>query len=114
MKKWAVLSVMALGLAVLSWSAQAQDSKPKWTIKEIMKKYPKLVGKVNKGEGTDEEKKELVALVKGLWENTPKKGDAEAWKTRTASILKEAETGEKGGFKVGTDCKGCHSLHKGK
>jgi cytochrome c2 len=52
--------------------------------------------------------------VKGLWENTPKKGDAEAWKTRTASILKEAETGEKGGFKVGTDCKGCHSLHKGK
>ena len=114
MKKWAVLSVMALGLAVLSWSAQAQDSKPKWTIKEIMKKYPKLVGKVNKGEGTDEEKKDLVALVKGLWENTPKKGDAEAWKTRTASILKEAEAGEKGGFKVGTDCKGCHNLHKGK
>lgn len=114
MKKWAVLSVMALGLAILSWSAQAQDSKPKSTIKEVMKKYPKLVGKVNKGECTEEEKKELVELVKCLCENTPKKGDAEAWKKRTATILKEAEAGEKGKLPCGTACKGCHELFKGK
>ena len=55
--------------------------------------------------------KEFVELAKALAANTPKKGDADKWKERTATIVAEAEKGEKQA--CATNCKGCHDLQAG-
>ena len=54
----------------------------------------------------------IVFYAHDLAANTPKKGDADKWKERTATIVAEAEKGEKQA--CATNCKGCHDLHKGK
>lgn len=111
MKRIAVLGIAALVLGVVAYGVNAQEGK-KLAIKDVMKKFPALAKKINKGEGSDEEKKQYIELAKALAANTPKKGDAEAWKKRTAVIVAEAEKGEK--LPCATNCKACHDLHKGK
>lgn len=111
MKKFAVLGLVALALGFAAYGVNAQEGK-KASIKDVMKKFPALAKKINKGEGTDAEKKEYLELAKALAAATPKKGDAEAWKKRTATIVAEAEKGEK--LPCATNCKACHDLHKGK
>ena len=111
MKKFAVLGLVALALGIAAYGVNAQEGK-KMSIKDVMKKFPALAKKINKGEGSDAEKKEFVELAKALAANTPKKGDADKWKERTATIVAEAEKGEKQA--CATNCKGCHDLHKDK
>lgn len=119
-----VLPVAVLALVVGSTFAlsllQAQDDKPKHTIKDVMKKAQAKTGLLNKvtgGTASKEEKAELVELYTALGKNKPPKGEASSWKEKTDAILaaaKEAQEG-KGTDKLKSaagDCKGCHSVHK--
>jgi hypothetical protein len=121
---WIVRIALSLGLAALFLSAGfagAEDAKPKYTIKEVMKitaGKDKLLAKVNEGKGTDEDKKKILEAYEELAKNTPKKGDAESWKKLTTAIVaaaKDVVEGKEGAtdaLKKATKCGDCHSAHK--
>lgn len=96
------------------------DAKPKYTIKEVMKKAmgEGLCKKVCSGKGSDEENKKLVELFEALAANKPPKGSAESWKAKTKDLVDAAKAmcaGEDdAGKKLGkaAACKGCHEAHK--
>ena len=115
MKNVKMFTLAAMFLAVVGFSLNAA-ADPKWNIKEVMKAAQgkdALLSKVKGGKATDEEKKMLVEVYTALCQNTPKKGDKDAWEKRCKEMIKEAEEAVKGksAFKVASDCKGCHSLH---
>jgi hypothetical protein len=111
------MAVMAV--ALMLGDNQAGE-KAKYTIKEVMKEAhkDKLVNKVASGKASDDEKKRLAELYKALSENTPKKGEADAWKTRTVALLEAANKAVKGDEKAEksltklADCASCHKLFK--
>jgi len=120
--KFLAASVMAvLGLAFLIGDNLAQE-KPKFTIKEVMKKAhagkDSLLSKVASGKASDDDKKELASLYKSLSENAPPKGDKEAWKKKTVELLETATKAVKGDgaaaakLKDLANCKSCHSEYK--
>lgn len=116
MKNVKMFTLAAMFLAVVGFSLNAA-ADPKWTTKEVMKAAQvnnALLSKVKSGKATDEEKTMLVDLYTALSQNAPKKGDKDAWEKRSKEMIKEAEEAVKGksAFKVASDCKGCHSLHK--
>ncbi len=109
-------ALAAMFLAVIGFSLNAA-ADPKWSIKEVMKAAQgsnALLSKVKGGKASDDEKKMLVEVYTALCQNTPKKGDKDAWVKRCKEMIAEAEEAVKGkaAFKVASDCKGCHSLHK--
>jgi hypothetical protein len=84
----AVLAVfVALGLAV------AQEDKPKYTIKQVMKDAHKsnLWKKVAQGKATKEEDEKLVEYYTALTKNKPPKGDEKEWKEQTEAMLAAAK-----------------------
>lgn len=98
----------------------ADEEKPK-TIKEVMKEVFKknaLKDKAVAGEASDEEKKELVALLKDMAKDKPPKGSEESWKKLTEELVKAAEgvaEGKEGAadaLKKASNCGGCHKEHK--
>jgi hypothetical protein len=102
--------------------AADDDAKPKYKIKDVMKKAMKgpLLKKVAGGNASDAEKKELHGMLVALGKNKPPKGDAESWKKLTDSLVKasqgvidgDADAGA--ALKKAANCKACHSKHKGK
>jgi hypothetical protein len=116
-------AVVAFGwVAVTLTTGAAEDEKPKYTIKEVMKAVHakgKLKDKVVAGTASEEEKKQLVAYYEALAGNKPPKGDAESWKKGTADLLaaaKEALEGKEGAgekLKAASNCAACHMAHKG-
>jgi mono/diheme cytochrome c family protein len=122
MRKLLVAGVMiAFGWVALSLATNAEDAKPKYTIKEVMKSAHKagLPKKVADGKATAEEKKQLVEFYVALAANKPPKGDEASWKEKTAALLaaaKDAEAGKEGAGAALTkavNCMACHSAHKG-
>ncbi len=127
-----MLGFLVLGIAVTTawYSTAAQkddkekDKEPKYTIKEVMKKAhagkDALIKKVQSGDASKEETKELLAMYKALAANKPPRNDDEDWKKRTKALVDAAQAavdgkkdaGEK--LKKAADCKGCHDNHKGK
>jgi hypothetical protein len=115
-------AVLALFVASVGLFATAQDDKPKFTTKEVMKKAhdgnPKLCAKVATGKASKEEKDELVVLYVALSQNKPAKGDAKSWEEKTKALVEAANECVKddkaGGPKLqkAVDCKGCHVVHK--
>lgn len=114
---------LSLGLAALFLSAGyvgAQDAKPKYTIKEVMKlaHKEKLLNKVTDGKGSTEDKKKILGLYEEMAKNTPAKGDKENWKKLNDAIVaaaKDVVEGKDGGIealKKATKCGDCHSAHK--
>lgn len=111
----AVVSVMVLNL-------RAADEKPKNSVKEVMEKAhkgkPSLYAKVSGGKGSDDDKKELLALYEDLCKNKPEKGDEKSWKDKTGAMVKAAKgivDGDKkaiGALKTAANCKACHDIHK--
>src|ERR1700674_3361284 len=88
------LAVLAVaGFAGLSVRGEADD-KPKYTIKEVMKKAhdkdDSLLGKVVAGKASDDEKKQLLELYVALGKNKPEKGDDKSWMTKTDAIVMAA------------------------
>ena len=109
-----------LSLAVLMGAAQ---DKPK-SIKEAMTSTHKgddsLVKKVQAGKGSDADHKRLLEIYEFLATQKPSKGDEASWKAKTSALVAAAKdlVDKKAGaaeeFKKASDCKACHSVHKGK
>jgi hypothetical protein len=111
--------VIVLGLAI-GLSRAADDAKPKYTIKEVMKQAHKdgLLKKVAGGQGTKEDAEKLLDLYKALGDNKPPKGDADGWKAKTAAIAHAAQEVVDGKPGAGerltkaANCAECHKVHK--
>ena len=113
-----VSAVFALGALL----GAAQD-KPK-DIKEVMgiahKGKDSLIEKVKAGKASDDDKKKLLSLYEALGSFKPPKGDEKSWKDKTDSLVSAAKDlvdkkdGAADKLKTASDCKACHSVHKGK
>jgi hypothetical protein len=98
----------------------ADDEKPKYTIKEVMKKAHKdgLMKKIADGGGTKADAEELVDLYKALGKNKAPKGDPESWQAKTKVLLEAAEKvvddkpGAREELKKAANCAECHKAHK--
>lgn len=109
-------AILALGLAATA----SADSKPKYTIKQIMKDALKggLAKKVVGGEATEKEKIQFLDYAISLYENKPKKGEAASWTRLTGNLVTaaakiaidpKASTATLG---KAVNCKACHNKHK--
>ena len=122
----ALLALTAIGATVAMSEGDAKaddDAKAKVSIKDVMKAHkgkPSLLVKVRSGKASDADKKKLLELYTALTKTKPPKGDAAAWKKRTAALVVAAKAvvaGKKTGGKLlakATNCKACHTAHKGK
>ncbi len=101
--------------------AQDAESKPKHTIKEVMKNAHKdgLLKKVLEGEATEAEKLDLLDNYISLVECEPPKGSMESWQNlagRAALAAAKVAVGREGAtaeLKAATNCAACHKAHKG-
>lgn len=115
----AIVAVLGVGYAV----ARAEDeAKPKYTIKEVMKKahLPDggLMKKIASGDGTKEDAEQLVELYTSLGQNKPPKGEPGSWQEKTGALLKAAKDvvadkeGSKAALEKAANCGNCHKEHK--
>ena len=119
MKRLALMTALAVGMAALVGGSLAQD-KSKFTTSEIMLKGHKsgLCGKVVSGKASDAEKKELVSYYESLVLNKPGKGDAAEFKKKAEDMLKAAKgcvSGDKDApatLKKLLNCAECHKVYK--
>jgi hypothetical protein len=126
-----LLASVVLGVAVgtawtFSGAAQKDDDdkkKPKYTIKEVMKKghagKEAILTKAKQGKATEKELKELVVMYESLHKNKPPKGDLKDWEKRTTAMIKAAEAAVKDEKNIKAlekvvNCAECHKEHKGK
>jgi hypothetical protein len=119
-----VLAGLAAALVGGLAFSKAADDKPKYTIKQVMKKAhagdDSLAKTVVAGKGSDDDKKTLVELYTALGQNKPPKGDADSWKSKCEALLaaaKEVAAGKDGStdsLKKAMDCGACHKVHKPK
>jgi hypothetical protein len=78
-----------------------------------------LLAKIKAGTATAEEKTQLLDLYIDMLESKPPKGDMESWHNLAgAATLAAAKVvvGREGGVDElvkATNCKACHSVHKG-
>jgi hypothetical protein len=115
----AVAAAMLCGTCLF---LSAEEKKPKYKIKEVMKEAHKdgLLKKVAAGKGEKEDKDKLLELYTALSLNKPPKGELDDWKDRTGkmvSLAKEVVEGKEGAEKAlakTVNCGACHSLHKPK
>ena len=113
-------SLLMFSFVALPVIADDDDSEPKFTTKQVMKKAMKggLLKKVASGDASDEEKKQLHEMFVALGKNEPKKGDAENWKKLTTALVKastaavEGDPKASGMLKKTSNCKACHDVHK--
>ena len=109
-------AILTLGLV----GTAGADSKPKYTIKQIMKDGLKggLAKKVIEGKATSQEKTQLLDYAIALYETKPKKGDPVGWTKLTgdfvAAAAKVAIDPKAGTAALGkaVNCKACHNKHK--
>jgi hypothetical protein len=117
-----VMALCAVGLCVggFAFQSQAADEAEKITNKQVMAKCMKggLCAKVAKGEGSAEEKAELLKMFKALAANKPAKGDEASWKAKTKALVDGAQASVDGKDDAGAqlmkaaNCKACHDVHK--
>ncbi len=120
-------AILILGLAYTAARAadDAAATKPKHTIKEVMKGAhaapegsKSLKDKVLEGNASAKEKQELLDLYVSLAESKPPKGELADWQKKTGSIVLSAAkivVGRDGAveeLKVTTNCAACHKDHK--
>ena len=118
--KFLAASFMAVTAIVLLLGHNQAGEKAKYTIKEVMKEAHKggLMKKVADGKADDAEKKKLVELYKSLSQDTPPKGDAADWKTKTTTLLDAATKASTGDAAAAAtlpklaNCAACHKEHK--
>lgn len=119
----ALVAMAGVGIALSPSRAADGDSPVKHTIKEVMKlahgKDAGLLQKVLKGEASEAQKKELLDAYVSLVENTPTKGDEASWHQlagKAALAAAKVVVGREGAvqeLESATNCKACHSVHKG-
>ena len=109
-----------LSLAVLLGATPAQDFKSTKEVMALHKGKDSLVSKITAGKGTDEDHKKILAAYEFLATQKPPMGDEASWKAKTAALvaaakdLVEKKAGAADSLKKASDCKACHSVHKGK
>lgn len=123
-KTIAITSLVACLTAGLTWKSFAEDKKAGASVKDVMKEKFKGdtsdIKKATKGELSKEEIASLLASVKSMGGQKPKKGDEASWKEKCASLVSAVEKLEKGeasagdAVKAAANCKACHDMHKGK
>ena len=116
-------AILPAGLALAALLGATAQDKPK-TIKEAMETTHKgkesMVAKIISGKGTDDEHKKLLEIYEFIATQKPPKGDEASWKTKTSALiaaakdLVEKKAGAPDKLKAASDCKSCHSVHKGK
>ena len=119
MKLFAASLLTVMGIVLILGDNQAGE-KAKYTIKEVMKEAhkDKLLNKVAAGNASEADKKHLAELYKALSQNTPPKGDAEGWKTKTIALVKAADLAVMGDEKAAkslpklANCANCHKEYK--
>jgi len=111
----ALVSMVAVGTLFANLRA-ADDDKPKYTIKDVMKFHQKdkLHEKFQKGETTKEEKQKLLDGYESMLKVKPPAGDEKDWKTKVESLVKTVKDDDKDGFKKAVNCMACHGAHKPK
>ena len=117
---------VVVGLAILGLigvSAANSVTPPPGTIKDVMamhKGNDSLVNKIKSGKGSDEEHKQLLEAYEAMAKMKPPKGDEAGWKMKcdaliaAAKELVEKKAGAADKLNAAVNCKGCHSMHKGK
>jgi hypothetical protein len=119
--KFLAASLTVMMALVLTLGNNKAGEKPKYTIKEVMKKAhvgDKLMAKVASGKADDSEKMLLAELYKALSQNTPPKGDADDWKKKTTALVDASSNAAKGDEKAAAtlpklaNCMACHKEHK--
>ncbi len=122
MQKWLVVAGMLLGcFAISATLGLAGSGSPDAAVKAVMKDAMKggLCKKVASGEGSAEDKKQLLSLFETLSKAKPPKGDDASWKEKTGALVtaaKEVVDGKPEGtasLKKAANCKSCHDTHKG-
>ncbi len=116
--KLSLLAGLVLSAAGLAAAPVADDAKH--TIDDVMKLANKdgLAKKVISGKASDEEKKQLYDLFVDLSKNSPPKGPADSWKTKTTALVaasKDVVDGKAGAadaLKKANNCGACHKVHK--
>ncbi|GAA5509450.1 hypothetical protein [Novipirellula caenicola] len=99
--------------------AEEEDAK-KPSIKAVMKTCFKgpLLKKVASGTASDEEKKELHAMLVAMSKATPPRGSEESWNKLNKLLVEASQKIIKGDaqaaamLKNASNCKACHSEHK--
>ena len=115
--------VLVAGLIVSVGFATAQEDEPgepKYTLKEIMTKGHKdgLLKTVLEG-GKHRDAMELMDLYASLAEQDPPQGDAASWQEKSDALMiavARVSVKRKDGIamlKEASNCKACHSVHKG-
>lgn len=120
MGKWFVVGGMVVGCVALG-AGLGVASSPDATIKAVMKEAMKggLCKKVASGEGSAEDKKQLLTLFESLTKAKPPMGEDSSWKDKTGALVsaaKEVVDGKPTGtanLKKAANCKACHDTHKG-
>jgi hypothetical protein len=116
------LSLIYTAIVMAQGTAEA---KPKHAIKEVMKGAhvapqgeKSLRDTVLEGKATAEQKQQLLDFYISLAENTPPKGEKEAWEKKTRAVVIGAAmivVGREGGpdaLRKATVCAACHKDHK--
>ena len=115
----AIALVIVSGLA-LGLSSGADEAKPKYTIKMVMKEAHKdgLMKKLASGQGTKEDAQHLLELYQALGANKPPQGDPESWKAKTTTLVQAAQevvdgkTGAGERLSKAANCAECHKAHR--
>ena len=117
MKRLVCCAVVAL---VAGWSlsllSAADDAKPKYTIKEVMKFHnkDKLHEKFQKGDATKEDKEKLLEGYESMLKVKPPMGDEADWKKKCEALVKAIKDDDKDALKKAVNCAECHKAHKPK
>ena len=122
--KRAIPVVVGLAIcALIGVSAASSVSAPPGSIKDVMalhKGKDSLLNKITSGKGSDEEHKQLLEAYEAMAKFKPPQGDEASWKMKSDALIaaakelveKKAGAAEK--LKAASNCKGCHTAHKGK
>jgi hypothetical protein len=109
-------------------AADGDSDKPKYSIKQVMsqahkpssRNMPTLADKVINGTASKDEQAKLLDLYTAMTVNKPPKGEAEAWKDKTAAVtaaIQEVIDGKEDGgvdLRKALNCKACHTSHRGR
>lgn len=120
---FAFLAIVVLAAwAVHASSRAGEQTKPEYSVKDVMQKAHKggILKKVTDGQGTSEDKASLLRMYIALWENAPPQGDMNSWREKTGNLVVGAarlvldEDGAAEKLKAAANCDACHKAHKGK
>ena len=122
--KRAIPVIVGLAIcALIGVSAASSVSTPPGSIKDVMalhKGKDSLLNKVTSGMGTEEDHKKLLEAYEAMAKLKPPQGDEASWKMKNDALiaaakeLVEKKAGAVDKLKAASNCKGCHSAHKGK